>query len=85
MTDKETQEATTPQSPLLCMVFDECGNAVMEAFDYTADELERRAFELRDAEGSVTRVTIGPSPFASLSHGGQSATPAAKHKSGLGG
>jgi hypothetical protein len=43
-------------APLICMVFGEEGNA-LDSFGYTADELQRRADELRGT------FTVGPSPF----------------------
>ena len=48
------------------MVYDdETGNA-FDSFEYTADELEARARELRKAAGESTTVTMEPSLFADL-------------------
>lgn len=48
--------------PDIAMVFDQRGNA-LDGFEYTADELERRALQLRRLNGEITTVTIEPSPF----------------------
>ena len=53
----------------ICMIYDERGNA-LDAFDYTPEELERRALDLRKARGEITTVTYGPSPFIAESSGG---------------
>jgi len=53
-------------SAAICMVYDdETGNA-FDSFEYTADELEARARELRKAAGESTTVTMEPSLFADL-------------------
>lgn len=50
----------------VAMVYDgDTGNAI-DWFDYTADELEARAEELRRAAGEITTVTMEPSPWARL-------------------
>lgn len=49
-------------SEVICMLYDGSGNA-LEAFDYTADELEARALQLRQEAGEVTTVSCEPSPF----------------------
>jgi len=55
----ENPKRSGSEEQLVCMVFSEGGNAV-DAFDYTPEELERRAAELR------CKVTLEPTPFGRL-------------------
>jgi len=64
---KETKSLFGAHGNEVAMVFDgNTGNAI-DAFDYTADELERRALDLRKDAGEVTTVTMDESPFGRLS------------------
>ena len=50
----------------IAMIFDGVTGNAIDSFNYTADELERRARELRADAGELTTVTMEPSPFVVL-------------------